>query len=130
MSQRRARYGQREHDEQCALFQWALSQVCVHPELTMLYAIPNGGHRHKAVAAKLKREGVKAGVPDICLPVARGGWHGLYIEMKVGQNKPTKHQERWLENLNEYGYLSVVCWGFEEARQTLIAYLGERVVNE
>ena len=52
-----------EHEEQCALFEWA---DCWFPMVSaLLFAIPMGGHRHIAVAAKLKAEGVKAGVPDI-----------------------------------------------------------------
>jgi hypothetical protein len=70
-----------------------------YPALRMLHAIPNGGHRHKATAARLKAAGVKAGVPDICLPVARGDWHGLYIELKVGKNKLTEAQRRWKDDL-------------------------------
>ena len=47
-------------------------------------------------AANLKKEGVKRGVPDICLPVSRGKYHGLYIEMKAGKNKPSKEQKEWI----------------------------------
>ena len=57
-----------EHDEQVLIFKWARLSEGRWPELALLFAIPNGGHRHKAVAAKLKAEGVRAGVPD------RGRW--------------------------------------------------------
>lgn len=43
--------------------------------------------RDKATAVALKRQGVKAGVPDICLPVARNGYHGLHIELKAGKTQ-------------------------------------------
>lgn len=67
--------------EQAALFRWMQVR---HPLAWKLaYHVPNGGHRVKAVAAKLKAQGVKAGVSDICLPMARGGWFGLYIEFKA-----------------------------------------------
>ena len=56
-----------EHQEQVALFRWAEFAIARWPELALMYAIPNGGHRHKAVAAGLKAEGVKRGVPDVCL---------------------------------------------------------------
>lgn len=69
------------------------------------------------------RQGVKAGVPDLHLPVARGGYHGLYIELKVGSNKPTQLQKKWLSNLNEQGYLAVVCYGWQQAAEQLINYL-------
>ena len=71
-----------EHQEQAALFRWAWFAQVKHPALALLYAIPNGGHRHKAVAARMKAEGVKAGVPDLCLPVARGGSSD---KLKVGE---------------------------------------------
>jgi len=118
-----------EHDEQKALFEWAAWACGRYPELEYLHAIPNGGHRHIRVAKRLKAEGVKPGVPDLCLPVARDGYHGLYIEMKFGRNKPTDHQERWLEFLNEQGYLAVVCWGWEQARETIEEYLDEEEAN-
>ena len=72
-----ARARNSEHAEQVALFKWAEFAAARWPELTLMHAIPNGGHRNKITAARLKAEGVRAGVPDICLPVARGGWHGL-----------------------------------------------------
>ncbi len=56
--------------------------------------MPNGGKRDKATAAVLKRQGVKAGVPDIMLPAARAGYHGLYIELKAGENTTTKKTKR------------------------------------
>ena len=60
-----------EHEEQVALFEWAEWNKRQYPELELMFAIPNGGQRHVVVAKKLKDEGVKAGVPDIFLPVAR-----------------------------------------------------------
>lgn len=115
---------QREESEQIALFQWAAMMESKYPALRLLHAIPNGGHRHKATAARLKAAGVKAGVPDICLPVARGDWHGLYIELKVGKNKLTEAQRRWKDDLIRYGYLALVCYGWEEARDVIEWYLG------
>jgi len=78
---------QKESDHQIALFQWVSYQLKRYPELELLYHIPNGGYRYKTTARRLKAEGVKAGVPDICLPVPRGGYHGLYIEMKAGKKQ-------------------------------------------
>ena len=114
-----------EHDEQVALFGWAEYNEAYYPELRLLYAIPNGGHRHKAVAAELKAEGVKPGVPNLCLPVARMGYHGLYIEMKHGRNKATRNQRDWLDALIIQGYRAVVCWGTEHAVAVLLGYLEE-----
>ena len=112
-----------ESAEQQALFEWAALQAKLYPELDLLYHIPNGGHRYKTTARRLKAEGVKAGVPDICLPVARGGYHGLYIEMKAGRNTPTEHQERWLMALAENGYYTAVCNGWLSAVEEIVYYL-------
>jgi len=75
-----------EATEQETLIQWCGWQQSKYPELKLIYHIPNGGSRNTLEAANLKRQGVKAGVPDLCLPVARNGFHGLYIEMKYGKN--------------------------------------------
>lgn len=95
-----------EAGAQETLFNWAQYQYARYPELELLYHIPNGGKRDARTAANLKRQGVKAGVPDLHLPVARGGYNGLYIELKVGSNKPTQLQKKWLSSLNKQGYLA------------------------
>lgn len=74
----------------------------------------------------MKRQGVKAGVPDLCLPVARGQYHGLYIEMKYDKNKPTKKQEEWLRDLSKQGYLTVVCYECKQAITVLTQYLEKK----
>ena len=82
-----------EGAEQRALFAWAKLNERSHPELALLHAIPNGGKRNPREAANLKAQGVKAGVPDICLPVPRGGCASLYIELKRRQGgRPTQAQ--------------------------------------
>lgn len=114
-----------EATEQSKLISWAneVAELGVYPELRWLHAIPNGGRRDKAEAAHLKRQGVKSGVPDLHLPVARGNYHGLYIEMKVGNNKPTKNQKEWINALKANGYAVEVCYSAAAARQIIIAYL-------
>ena len=113
-----------EAQEQTALFQWASLQACKYPELDMLYHIPNGGSRNKIEAARLKGEGVKAGVPDLCLPVPRGGKHGLYIELKrIREGRTSKEQEKWLNALQEQGYEAIVCKGWEAAARKILEYL-------
>jgi VRR-NUC domain len=110
--------------EQAALFQWAAVASIHHPELALLHAIPNGGHRHKATARALKSQGVKAGVPDLCLPCARGGYHGLYIELKRRKGGTLSLDQRWwCSVLAEQGYHVAVCRGWESARQELLRYL-------
>ena len=113
-----------EAQEQRALFQWAGYAEQQYPELKLLHHIPNGGKRDVRTAANLKREGVKAGVPDICLPVARGQYHGLYIELKTVKGKVQKNQKEWLNALNSEGYATKVCYGWLEAKEAIEKYLG------
>ena len=112
-----------EADEQKALMQWAKWQEGRYPELKLLYHCPNGGTRNKLEAANLKRQGVKAGVPDLFLPIPRSSKHGLFIEMKVGRNKCTDNQKKWIRNLLEQGYEVKVCYSCEEAIQVIKKYL-------
>ncbi len=112
-----------EDEHQEMIFQWCSLRTGIYPELKLLYHVPNEGKREKMYAYALKRRGVKAGVPDMCLPVARSGYHGLYIELKVGKNKPTDNQKMWIKNLTDQGYLAVVCYGWESAVDTLEKYL-------
>lgn len=114
-----------ESQEQKALFQWAGLAQQKYPELKLLHHIPNGGIRDIRTATNLKREGVKRGVPDICLPVSRGKYHGLYIEMKAGKNKTSKEQKEWINSLQEEGYAACVCYGWLEAREVIEKYLSE-----
>lgn len=113
-----------EEQEQAVLMRWAALEKGKYPELELLVHIPNGGSRHKLEAANLKRCGVKAGFPDLMLPVARHGYHGLFIEMKrVGGEKPRASQLIWHENLVRQGYEVVVCYGWDDARKVLERYL-------
>lgn len=93
------------------------------PELALLHAIPNGGSRAIPEAAALKRTGVKTGVPDLHLPVPRGKFHSLYIEMKRPGGKPSESQKWWIEKLEQYGNLALLCEGWEEAVKCLSEYL-------
>ncbi len=116
-----------EHYEQCALFQWARLEQKNRPDLALLFAIPNGGQRNPIVGAKLKAEGVKAGIPDLCLPVSRHGFHALYIELKTTTGRMQKNQIEWQQALNEAGNLAVTCYGWIHAKDSIIEYLkGEK----
>ena len=119
-----------EHQEQSMLIAWARMTESTWPELALLHAIPNGGWRHKATAGKLKAEGLKPGVPDLCLPVARHGKNGLYLEMKSKKGRVQKSQKWWLDALNDQGYLAVVCKGFASAVDVITEYLTEPEVEE
>lgn len=120
-----------EDAHQVALFEWAAMNEKRYPDLRKLYAIPNGGERNKIVAAKLKAQGVRAGVLDISLDVARHGFHGLRIELKrpgnvaLGQ-KPGRcspEQNQRISDLVDDGYKVAVCFGWEPARDVLVEYL-------
>ena len=114
---------QNEHNEQVAFFRWARLQEGIYPELALMFAIPNGGHRHISVARKLKAEGVKAGVPDIFLPISRGEYCGLFIEMKTGKNKLTESQRKYKIQLETQGYYVEVCYDWEQASKIIGNYL-------
>lgn len=112
-----------ESEMQIALFDWAKLQEKKYPELKLLHHIPNGGKRNITTAVRLKREGVKAGVPDVFLPVARKGYHGLYIELKAGKGKVTINQDFWIDELREQKYFVDVCWDWEVAKSLILKYL-------
>jgi hypothetical protein len=92
----------------------------------MMFAIPNGGYRHKATAVKMKAEGVRAGVPDICLPVPNKRHHGLFIEMKSKVGRASPDQKSWMQGLRDRGYLCAICRSEDDAWEVLIEYLSNR----
>lgn len=113
----------KESEEQSMLFRWAELSAWRYPELRLMYHCPNGGSRNKIEAARLKNQGVKAGVPDIFLPHSVGEYHGLYIELKTDTGSTTDKQEQWLRDLRAEGYYTDVCHGFEAARAVIEDYL-------
>lgn len=118
--------GDSEHDHQKAFFQWCnLMAKREIPELRLAFAVPNGGLRHFAVARKLKDEGVKAGVPDILIPVARHKYHGLFIEMKQPKGHIERHQQTWLNELTIQGYFAYCCHSSNEAIDLVNFYFGK-----
>lgn len=132
---------QSEHGQQTALFAWAaLPETRAQcPGIECMFAIPNGGERNLKVAANLKAEGVRAGVADVFLPVpvqylASQGtpleecYHGLWIEMKFGTNKPTPEQIAFLASMQAAGYATAVCYSFADAKQTILSYYNRPVV--
>lgn len=114
-----------EDAEQIALFHWAALQSGKYPELSLMFHIPNGGKRNAQEAARFKQMGVKAGVPDIFLPVPRGGFHGLWIELKAPKGKTSAAQDSFLGELDKQGYKTAVCYGWEMAAKVLKEYLGK-----
>ena len=92
----------------------------------LIYHVPNGGHRLKSVAAKLKKQGVVAGIPDLVLTMALGGYFGLYIEFKAtppNDAAVSANQQERIRKLNEQGYLAIVCRGHFDAMEAIRDYL-------
>jgi hypothetical protein len=120
-----------EHEQQCLLFQWAAENEATYPELRWMFAVPNWiGTRTKKHGARLKAEGRKPGVLDIWMPVKRGTFPGLVIEMKAGNNRPTAEQRKWIEHLKAQGWCVLVAWSSDAAIQWIIAYLaGKRLAS-
>lgn len=110
-----------EHLEQKAVIQWFRTQ---YPKYwRCLWAIPNGGKRHIKTAMTLKDEGVLSGVSDLFLMIPKGGWHGLFIEMKAKDGKVTDTQKDFLGTATMMGYQGSVCYGFDEAKKIITDYL-------
>lgn len=108
-----------EHAEQAALFERAAWHVGRWPELELLFAVPNGQYRR----GQRPEPGIKAGVPDLCLPVARGGYHGLFIELKTAAGRVKKAQIEFMRGAEEQGYFVCVCRGADTAWAVLVRYL-------
>jgi hypothetical protein len=116
-----------EHRIQSGLFKWAKLAAAHHPELALLFAIPNGGARDPITGAMLKAEGVKRGVPDLFLPAAAGPFHGLFLEMKTASGRLSPDQQQWQHGLIEQGYACVTAHSLEQAIDTLTRYLTGRL---
>lgn len=114
-----------EHAHQVAVFIWCSKHLKAHPELKWLHAIPNGGERNPAVAARLKAEGVKSGVSDLCLPARCkvGAYVGLYIEMKKPGGKESENQKEFGAFVQEQGYYYVCCDSWDKAVAIIKWYL-------
>lgn len=105
-----------EHQIQCAVIDFcALKGIPI-------FAIPNGGDRHVAVAVKLKKEGVKSGVPDLFIPVIRPKYGGMFLEMKRKGGKLSDVQKFWLNQLEEEGYRVKVAFSVDEAIKAIEDY--------
>ena len=122
-SNKKRNYTPLEDQEQEAFINYCQMMASKYKGLDLIYAIPNGGSRNQIEAVKLKRTGVKAGVPDLFLPVARNGKHGLYIEMKRAKGgRVSDLQKEWLIKLENQGYETAVCHGLDEAIKVVEEY--------
>lgn len=115
-----------EEQEQTVVMHWAAMMEGRWPELRLLFHIPNGGKRTKTEAARFRAAGVRSGVPDLFLPCACGGYHGLWIEMKAVGGRVSAEQARWLRELQAAGYLCRVCYGADAAIKELERYMQMR----
>jgi hypothetical protein len=96
-----------ESHQQQALMTWHQAHLKDIPEMRRLFAVPNGGFRHISTAARMRAEGVRAGVWDLCLP---DGLTNLWIEMKVKSNRLTDEQADWLMTSGSDNYAVAYDW--------------------
>lgn len=112
-----------EHRLQCACVRWFRLAYPQHHH--NLFAVPNGGYRTPATAAKIKAEGALPGVSDLILLIARGGYHGLLIEMKTDKGRQSEAQREWQRLIEADGYKYVVVRSIEEFIKVVTDYLNE-----
>lgn len=118
----------REHEIQVECVRWFRLR---YPR-EIIFAVPNGGARNVVVGAKMKAEGVLAGVPDLMVLSARGGYNGLFVEMKkssvgkrgqlVDKGVLSDVQKDLFLRIGEKGYKVVVCWSFDDFRREVEGY--------
>lgn len=95
---------------------------CDYRNITIVH-IPNEAKRSVAYGAKMKRMGLRKGFPDLFIPMARNGYHGLFIELKRDiLSKATKDQLEWIAYLNGQGYYATVCYGANAAIKEIEKY--------
>jgi hypothetical protein len=114
---------QTESQIQSDFFRWLSLHEKRYPELSLCYAIPNGAHKSVASRMKFKREGLKAGVPDVHLPIAAGIHAGLFIEFKSGTGRLSESQKDWKTRLETFGHKVDVCRDWTDAANIVIDYL-------
>ncbi len=112
-----------EHAEAVTLMKVIKYHEGKYPALKMFFAVPNGGDRNKIVAAKMKAEGIKAGVPDYLFPVPCGSHIGLAIELKSMTGYASREQKDWIQNLRNVGWRAEVCRGWEAAWKVILDYI-------
>jgi hypothetical protein len=125
-----------EHTEQAAVIDWCFVNLRRYPSLELIFAIPNGARlagnkqRRGAQMNKLKAEGLRPGVSDLFLPVARKDKHGLFIEMKTKTGKPSENQLQFMAGVEEQGYFTALCKGADEAIEVLEWYMNDEREHE
>jgi len=112
-----------EAQHQINIIRWSEIVRDVYPDLKLLYHIPNGGGRDAIEGKHLREQGVKPGVPDLCLPVPRGQYDALYIELKTEKGKASPEQEWWIRELTSQGNYAEVCHGWRSAIRVIEWYM-------
>ena len=119
-----------EHAHQAAFFCWLATQQ-VDERLKKAFAVPNGGERNKIVAARMKAEGVREGVPDVFIPIPSpcGQWHGLFIEFKKPGRENRKNggmsdvQVEYRDYLISQNFGHFVAYSYRQAVDVSLSYL-------
>jgi len=106
-----ARIENLEHCMQTVVFERCTMLAALYPEYSLVFAVPNGQFR----PGQRMEAGLKPGVPDIFWAVARGGYHGMFIELKVGRNQLQQNQQQWIDRLEMEGFFCVVVRNDPEA---------------
>ncbi len=122
-----------EYEDQAAVVSWARDNARWCPELAFLMASQNGahlpfsidryGHRYSLEAQRLVEEGMLKGVADLFLPAVRGGYHGLWIEMKHGGGRARPEQKIFIDSMRRFGYKAEFCWGADAAIELIKNYV-------
>lgn len=97
------------------------------PRYLLIYAVPNGGKRSVITGARMKREGCRRGVPDICVDYAAHGYHGLRIEVKVPGKSPSPEQREWKRRLEGAGYCHGYCYSVDDILNLIGGYFARQV---
>ena len=121
-SRTKKRNAQPEAAEQENVIKWARDNENNYPFLWMLHSSLNGVKLSKIQAGKAKASGMLSGVPDLFLPVPRGSFCGLYIEMKSATGRIMPSQSRYLSAVSDFGYSAVVCYSANEAIEKIKEY--------
>lgn len=119
-----------EHDEQVSLFQEMAIRAKQDPRWGKAFAIPNGGLRNIVVAKKLKAEGVRAGTPDIFIPVPCGRYCGMFLEMKKRKGGSVSQEQYEFFCGVQMDYFTAIGHGAQHAIELVSTYfaLGRHVV--
>lgn len=117
----------KESDEQTVLFKYLWGAK----RLSLAYSTQNGvkigGARKFGIITQMKKTGLKKGIPDVCIPYARGGFHALYIEMKRQKGGIiSDDQQQIAECLRAEGNKVVFCKGFDDAKKAVDDYFSKQ----